>query len=186
MWNPRKSLNNYCRCYLLKCYSWHAVMKYVPLLLFQAYSKGSWSKRVAFISSSTISNSPGESRSNERYWKDTPNKVMAGKESHIKSLVIHYGPRLARWHNNSPSMASCTSWYSWYPLIMDEMENYTFAPHVHIVSLFYLKYMLVPASAHTSANRTLNKTSPGTVSFFVDRLYWNFSSTKISSPTTIG
>ena len=68
MWNPQKLLSDYCRCYLLKCDPWRAVMKYVPLSLFQAHSKGSRSKWVTFISSSTISDSPGESRSNERYW----------------------------------------------------------------------------------------------------------------------
>ena len=57
-----------CRRYLLKCDSWCAVIKCVSLSLFQAYSKGSWSKWVAFISSFTISDSPGESRSNECYW----------------------------------------------------------------------------------------------------------------------
>ena len=67
MWNLQKLFNNYCRRYLLKCDSWHAVMKYIPLLLFYAHSKGSRSERVAFVGSSTISNSPGESRSNERY-----------------------------------------------------------------------------------------------------------------------
>ena len=37
------------------------------------------------------------------------------------------------------------------------MENNTFALPVHIVYLFYLKCMLVPAAAHTPANRALNK-----------------------------
>ena len=66
--------------------------------------------------------------------------------------------------------------------LMDEMENNTFAPHLHIV---YLKRMLVSAAACALANRALNKTSPGTVSFFIDRLYAHFSSTKITSPTRI-
>ena len=61
----------------------------------------------------------------------------------------------------------------------------TFTPSIHIVYLFYLKYMLVSAAAHAPANRTLNKTSPGIVSFFVDRLCANFSSTKITLPTRI-
>ena len=67
--------------------------------------------------------------------------------------------------------------------LMDEMENNTFAPRlVHIV---YLKRMFVSAAACAPANRVLNKTSPGTVSFFIDRLYAIFSSTKITSPTRI-
>ena len=65
----------------------------------------------------------------------------------------------------------------------------TFAPHVHIVYLFYLRHMLVsaaaPAAAHAPANCALNKTSPGMVSFFVYHLYTNFSSTKIASLTRI-
>ena len=68
---------------------------------------------------------------------------------------------------------------------MDEMENNTFAPCVHIVHLFYLKCMLVSAAAHAPANRALNNTSPGTVSFFVDYLYTNFSPMKITSLTKI-
>ena len=83
-------------------------------------------------------------------------------------------------------MASYTSLYSRYPLVMAEMENDTFVLRVHIVYLFYsLKRMLVSTAAYAPANCALNKTSPGTVSFFVDRLYMNFSSTKISSPTRI-
>ena len=66
--------------------------------------------------------------------------------------------------------------------LMDEMENNTFAPRLHIV---YLKRMLVSAAACAPADRALNETSPGTVSFFIDRLYANFSSTKITSPTRI-
>ena len=66
---------------------------------------------------------------------------------------------------------------------MDEMENDTFAPCVHTVYLFYhLKCMLVSVAACASVNM-LNKNSPGMVSFFVDCLYTNFSSTKITSPT---
>ena len=61
----------------------------------------------------------------------------------------------------------------------------TFAPHVHIVYLFYLRHMLVSAAAHAPANCALSKTSPGMVSFFVYRLYANFSSTKITSLTRI-
>ena len=45
--------------------------------------------------------------------------------------------------------------------LMDEMENNTFAPRLHIV---YLKCLLVSAAACAPANRALNKTSPGTVS----------------------
>ena len=66
--------------------------------------------------------------------------------------------------------------------LMDEMENNTFAPSLHTVCL---KRMLVSAAAYAPANRALNKTSPGTVSFFINRLYANFSSTKITSPTRI-
>ena len=55
-------------------------------------------------------------------------------------------------------------------------------PCLHIV---YLKHMLVSAAACAPANCALNKTSPGTVSFFIDRLYANFSSTKITFPTRI-
>ena len=66
--------------------------------------------------------------------------------------------------------------------LMGEMENNTFAPHLYIV---YLKRMLVSAAACAPANRVLNKTAPGTVSFFIDHLYANFSSTKITSPTRI-
>ena len=65
---------------------------------------------------------------------------------------------------------------------MDEVENNTFAPRLHIV---YLKRMLVSAAACAPANHALNKTSPGMVSFFSDVLYANFSSTKITSPTRI-
>ena len=65
------------------------------------------------------------------------------------------------------------------------MENDTFAPCVHIVYLFYLKHMLVSAAAHAPANHALNYTSPGIVSFFVDRLYANFSPTKITCLTRI-
>ena len=54
--------------------------------------------------------------------------------------------------------------------IMDELENDTFSPHVHIVYLLYLKRMLVSAAACAPADRVLNKTSPGTVSFFIDRV----------------
>ena len=50
--------------------------------------------------------------------------------------------------------------------LMDEMENNTFVPHLHIV---YLKRMLVSAAACAPANRALNKTSPGTASSFIDR-----------------
>ena len=66
--------------------------------------------------------------------------------------------------------------------LMDEMENNTFVPRLHIV---YLKRMLVSAAACAPANCVLNKTSPGTVSFFIDCLYANFSSTKTTSPTRI-
>ena len=66
--------------------------------------------------------------------------------------------------------------------LMDEMENNIFAPRLHIV---YLKCMLVSAAACAPANRALNKTSSGTVSFFIDCLYANFSSTKITSLTRI-
>ena len=65
---------------------------------------------------------------------------------------------------------------------MNEMENNTFAPRLHIV---YLKRILVSAAACAPANRVLNKTLLGTVSFFIDRLYANFSSTEITSPTRI-
>ena len=62
---------------------------------------------------------------------------------------------------------------------MDEMENNAFTPRVHIV---YLKCMLVFAAATAAAfaptNHVLHKTSPGTVSFFVDHLYAKFSFTK--------
>ena len=44
--------------------------------------------------------------------------------------------------------------------LMDNMENNTFAPRLHIV---YLKRMLVSAAACAPANRALNKTSPGTL-----------------------
>ena len=66
--------------------------------------------------------------------------------------------------------------------LMDEMENNTFAPRLHLVCL---KHMLVSAAAYAPTNRALNKTLPGTVSFFIVRLYANFSSTKITSPTKI-
>ena len=69
-----------------------------------------------------------------------------------------------------------------YVYLMDEMENNTFVPCLHIVCL---KHMLVSAAACAPTNCTLNKTSPGTVSFFIDRLYANFSSTKITSPIRI-
>ena len=66
--------------------------------------------------------------------------------------------------------------------LMDEMENNTFTTRLHIV---YLKCMLVSAAACARANRALNKTSPGVVSFFIDRLYTNFSSMKITPLTRI-
>ena len=66
--------------------------------------------------------------------------------------------------------------------LMDEMENNTFVPCLHIV---YLKRMLVSAAACAPDNRALNKTSPATVSFFIDHVYVNFSSMKITSPTRI-
>ena len=50
--------------------------------------------------------------------------------------------------------------------LMDEMVNNTFAPRLHIV---YLKCMLVSAAACVPDNRALNKTPPGTASFFIDR-----------------
>ena len=46
------------------------------------------------------------------------------------------------------------------------MENNTFASRLHIVCL---KRMLVSAAACAPANCVLNKTSPGVVSFFIDR-----------------
>ena len=48
--------------------------------------------------------------------------------------------------------------------LMDEKENNNFAPRLHSV---YLKRMLVSAAACAPANRTLSKTSPGTVSFLL-------------------
>ena len=51
------------------------------------------------------------------------------------------------------------------------MENNTFTPRLHIV---YLKRMLVSVAACANDNRALNKTSPGTVRFFIDRLYAKF------------
>ena len=51
------------------------------------------------------------------------------------------------------------------------MENNTFLPRLHIV---YLKYMLVSAAACAPANRELNKTSPGVVSFFSDHSICEF------------
>ena len=50
--------------------------------------------------------------------------------------------------------------------LMDEMENNTFMSRLHIV---YLKCMLVSAAACAPTNCALNKTSPGTASFFIDR-----------------
>ena len=67
-------------------------------------------------------------------------------------------------------------------LLMDEMENNTFAPRLHIV---YLKRMLVSAAACAPANCALNKTSPGTASFFIDRSICKFFFHKITSPTRI-
>ena len=49
---------------------------------------------------------------------------------------------------------------------MNEMESNTFVPRIHIV---YLKRMLVSTAACAPDNRELNKTSPGMVSFFIDR-----------------
>ena len=49
---------------------------------------------------------------------------------------------------------------------MDEVENNTFAPRLHIV---YLKRILVSAAACAPTNHALNKTSPGVLSFFSDR-----------------
>ena len=45
--------------------------------------------------------------------------------------------------------------------------------------------MLVSAAACAPDNRALNKTSSATVSFFIDHVYANFSSTKITFPTRI-
>ena len=55
--------------------------------------------------------------------------------------------------------------------LMDEMENNTFAPRLHIV---YLNRMLVSAAACAPTNRALNKTSFGTASFFIDRSIHEF------------
>ena len=55
--------------------------------------------------------------------------------------------------------------------LMDEMENNTFAPRLHIV---YLKRMLLSAAACAPANRALNKTSPGTANFFIDHSICEF------------
>ena len=45
--------------------------------------------------------------------------------------------------------------------------------------------MLASAAACASANYALDKISPGMVSFFIDHLYANFSSTKITFSTRI-
>ena len=55
--------------------------------------------------------------------------------------------------------------------LMDEMENNAFVPRLHIV---YLKRMLVSVATCAPANRALNKTSPGTASFFIDRSICKF------------
>ena len=68
---------------------------------------------------------------------------------------------------------------------MDEMENNTFTLRVHTVYLFYLKCMLVSAAARAPVNRVLNKTSPGSIIFFIDHLYVNFYSMKITSLSRI-
>ena len=62
---------------------------------------------------------------------------------------------------------------------MDEMENNTFAPRLLIL---YLKRMLVSAAACAPANRALNKTSPGTASFFIDRSIREFFFHKYNFP----
>ena len=46
----------------------------------------------------------------------------------------------------------------------------TFVPSVHIVYVLYLKHMLVSPATHAPANRALNNTSTGMVSFFVDHI----------------
>ena len=51
------------------------------------------------------------------------------------------------------------------------MESNTFAPCLHIV---YLKCMLASAAAYAPTNHALNKTSPGVVSFFIDRSVCEF------------
>ena len=57
------------------------------------------------------------------------------------------------------SMRSTLSFAELDVHLMDEMENNTFAPRLHIV---YLRRMLVSAAACVPANRALNKASPGT------------------------
>ena len=49
--------------------------------------------------------------------------------------------------------------------LMDEMENNNSCHALHFVNL---KRMLFSAAACAPANRALNKTSPGVVSFFID------------------
>ena len=56
--------------------------------------------------------------------------------------------------------------------LMDEMENNT--SH-HVLHIVYLKRMLVSAAACAPVNCALNKTSPGVVSFFIDRSICEFS-----------
>ena len=66
--------------------------------------------------------------------------------------------------------------------LMDEMENNSFLPRLHIV---YLKRMLVSAAACAPANRALNKTSPRTASFFIDRSKREFFFHENNFPTRI-
>ena len=54
---------------------------------------------------------------------------------------------------------------------MNEMESNTFTLRLHIV---YSERMLVSTAACAPANRALNKTSPGVVSFFIDRSIHEF------------
>ena len=69
--------------------------------------------------------------------------------------------------------------------LMDEMENNRKQYFCAMSSYTLMLCMFVSAAACAPTNRMLNKTSPGTVSFFTDHLYANFSSTKITSPTRI-
>ena len=59
--------------------------------------------------------------------------------------------------------------------------TYKCVPRINV----FIKRMFISVVACTPTSRALNKSSPGAVRFFIDRLYANFSSMKITSPTRI-
>ena len=151
-----------------------------PFIVILSPLKGSWSERVAFVGSSTISNSPGESRSNERYWRH-PNKViqtiyslLVAKTTNTLSRFFWHVPDSVIIFDHSYTervmiifiFSSTQQLFSFYgfPYIFIFMissyhgwngKRYFHAACTHcLLKIFYLKNMLVPAAAHAPANYT--------------------------------